>query len=143
MTFGSFMMGRCMYVIEAYRKDGPGRVVLLRINARFIYNILNSKEYIPISTDAWKTELSPCGVDNVSMKDVFKICFKTSKDSSVQWLQNRILHIILPTGYYLEKNAKTDDLCRFCTNNVETITHIFTSCTKTQTSRSEFSYTCI
>ena len=59
-------------------------------------------------------------------KDVFKICFKTSNDSSVQWLQYRIIHRILPVSYYLKKiGVKTNDLCRFCTSNIETIMLIF------------------
>ena len=85
-------------------------------------------------------ELSPYGLGDISMQNVFKICFKTTSDSSVQWLQYRILHRILPVGYYLKKiNVMTNDSCRFCTSNTETIAHIFTSCSKTQTLWSELS----
>jgi hypothetical protein len=61
--------------------------------SNIIYNILNTKECI----GKWKTQLSPYGVEDVSMKDVFRI------DSSAPWLQYRILHRIFPTGYYLKK----------------------------------------
>ena len=30
-------------------------------------------------------------------------------------------------------NVKTNDCCRFCTNNVETMIHVFTSCVITRT----------
>ena len=88
----------------------------------------------------WEAELSPYGVDDISVQEVFKICFKTTNDSSVQWLQCRILHRIFPVRYYLKKiNVTTDDNCRFCTNNVESLLHVFTSCDKTRILWSELS----
>ena len=108
--------------------------------SNIIYKTLNVKEVIPVSLNKWKTELSPYGMGDFSMQDVFKICFKTFNDFSVQWLQYRIIHRILPVSYYLKKICvKTNDLCRFCTSNIETIMHIFTPCTKTQTLWSELS----
>ena len=70
------------------------------------------------------------GVDNISIKDVFKVCFKTITNSSVQWLQFRILHRILPVGYDFRKiNIKSLDNCGVL-KNVETILHILTTCDK-------------
>jgi hypothetical protein len=95
------------------------------------------KENIPTSFARWKAELTPYGADDISKQTIFKICFKTTRDSSAQWLQFRILHRILPVGYYLEKkiNVNTCNNCRLCKKKkeIETITHIFTSCDKLQT----------
>lgn len=93
---------------------------------KIIYNYLNEKDDVPTAINKWRTELTPYGVDDISVNDVFKICFKTTHDSSVQWLQFRILHRILPVGYYLKKiNIKSLDSCGFCKKNVETIVHVF------------------
>ena len=70
--------------------------------SKIIYNVLNEKEVIPTSMGKWEAELSPYGVDDISVQEVFKICFKTTNDSSVQWLQFRILYRIFPVRYYLE-----------------------------------------
>ena len=64
--------------------------------------LMNDKEVVPTSIEKWNIELTQYGVD-ISKEDVFKVCFKTTTDSSVQWLQFRILHRILPVGYYLKK----------------------------------------
>lgn len=43
----------------------------------------------------WMRELTSYGVDNFSVKDVFKVCFEeTTNDSFAQWLESRILHQI-------------------------------------------------
>ena len=107
---------------------------------RNIYKLLNDKEVVPTAIEKWNIELAQYGVDNVSIKDVFKVCFKTTTDSSVQWLQFRILHRILPVGYYLRKiNIKSLDNCGFCEKSVETIVHIFTTCDKIHTLWTELS----
>lgn len=68
---------------------------------------------------------------NNCVKDFFKICFKTSTDTSIQWLQYRILHRILPTNHYLKKiNVISYDVCGFCKENVETIEHVFMTCSE-------------
>ena len=64
--------------------------------------LMNDKEVVPTSIEKWNIELTQYGVD-ISKEDVFKVCFKTTTDSSVQWLQFRILHRIFPVGYYLKK----------------------------------------
>lgn len=96
---------------------------------KVIYNVLNENVVVPFAVTKWKTDLIDYNVEDLTVYDIFKICFKTTKDSSVQWLQFRILHKNLPVGYYLKKNnIKTTDRCAFCKNNVETIIHVFISC---------------
>lgn len=46
-------------------------------------------------------ELTPYGVDNFSVKDVFQVCFEETTNSFAQWFESRILHQIL--GYNIEK----------------------------------------
>lgn len=108
--------------------------------SKIFYNFLNKNEAIPTSISKWEAELRPYGVDTISVQDVFKICYKTTSDSSAQWLQFRILHRIVPVGKYLKKiNIKTSDCCGFCMENVETIIHVFIACDKVQTLWSDLS----
>lgn len=71
-------------------------------------------------------ELTPYGVDNISVKGVVKVCFEeATNDSSAQWLEFRIY-----TGFwgcYFKKkiNIMSFDSRGFRQKNVETIAHIF------------------
>ena len=95
-----------------------------------VYKQLNVNHVIPSSVHKWNLELVPYGIE-ICVKDVFTVCFKTTKDSSIQWLQYRILHRILPVNYYLKKiNLVSSDCCSFCNNEVETIQHVFIGCEK-------------
>ena len=68
-----------------------------------IYRCLNSIETIPTSINKWNTVLYTYLSNNICITDSFKVCFKTTSDSVIQWLQYRILHRILPVNYYLNK----------------------------------------
>ena len=80
-----------------------------------IYRCLNNIEVIPTSINKWNTVLSTYLSNNICVTYIFKVCFKTTSDSVIQWLQYRILHRILPVNYYLKKiNVMTSDKCSFC-----------------------------
>ena len=99
--------------------------------SKVLYQLINSKDIVPKAIQKWNTELSLHLDINDSVKDFFKICFKTTTDTSIQWLQYRILHRILPTNYYLKKiNVISYDVCTFCKENVETIQHVFMTCSE-------------
>ena len=77
-------------------------------------NSLDKTNATSNSISKWNTELSPPRHTDLCVHDVLKICFKTTADSSVQWLQNRILHKILIVNFNLKKiNIKTNDHCIF------------------------------
>lgn len=99
--------------------------------SKVLYQLINSKDIVPKAIQKWKTELSLHLDINDSVKDYFKVCFKTTTDTSIQLLQYRILHRILPTNYYLKKiNVISYDVCTFCKENVETIQHVFMTCSE-------------
>ena len=58
----------------------------------------------PTAFSKWNFEMRLTGHTDVELKDIFKVCFKVSASSSIQWLQYRILHRIVPVKYYLKKN---------------------------------------
>lgn len=106
-----------------------GYVLLFEKCSKTLYNLINSKDVIPNAIQKWNNELFMHLEINVSVKEFFKVCFKTSADTSVQWLQYRILFRVLPTKCYLKKlNLSTDDCCSFCKDDVESIPHVFMKC---------------
>ena len=66
---------------------------------------------------------------NLNWKTIFSKCYKTSRDTQLQWFQARLLHRILPTEKYLHMcKIKDSPSCKFCRDSVETITHLFWEC---------------
>ena len=80
-------------------------ILIVEKCTKIIYNYLNVKEVNPTSINKWKQELNVYGEVTVAVKDIFKVCFKTTCDSTVQWLQFRILYRLLPVGNYLKKKS--------------------------------------
>lgn len=69
-----------------------------------IYRNINTDIVNPTAFSKWNDEMRLKGHPEVEFKDVFKICFKISKNTSIQWLQYRILYRIVPVKYYLKKS---------------------------------------
>ena len=81
-------------------------ILLYKKSTKPIYNLVNSKkESIPSSICRWKLTTVQMGYQELPLHDVFKICFKVTTDSNVQWLQYRILHRLLLVKSYLKKNS--------------------------------------
>ena len=115
-------------------------ILLYEKCTKVIYRLLNESYTDPNSISRWNSELSPHRIQELLVKDVFKVCFKITTDSTAQWLQYRILHRILPVNYYLKKiNLVSSDSCTFCKQDVETIQHIFIDCEKIMSLWSSFS----
>ncbi|PJE77967.1 hypothetical protein CI610_03106 [invertebrate metagenome] len=58
------------------------------------------------------------------------IIFKLTSDSSLQWFQYRITHIIISTNKYLRMiSVINSPVCSFCKANIESIIHLFWECT--------------
>ena len=68
-----------------------------------IYICLTSIDCIPSAINKWNNELSNVLEDDLCVYDVSNVCFRTTNDSSVNLLQNRIIQRILPVKYYLKK----------------------------------------
>jgi hypothetical protein len=74
-----------------------------KLFTKSVYKQLNVNIVAPTSVDKWNLELTPYGVE-ICVNDIFTLCFKTTKDSSIQWMQYRLLHRIkMPVKYYLRK----------------------------------------
>ena len=78
--------------------------------------------------EKWNSDLTVF-IDNQTWKSIFNTCYFTAHDNSLIWFQLRIIYQILGTGYYLYKiGLSPTPLCRKCTNNPETLMHLFDEC---------------
>lgn len=100
---------------------------------KHIYICLTSNDCVSTATNKWNAEQCDTLPNDLCVQDVLKICFRTTNDSTVNWLQYRILHRILPVKSYLKKiRITTSDCCTFCNDLPETIQHVFATCKKIQ-----------
>lgn len=98
---------------------------------KHIYICVTLNDWVPTAIDKWNAELRDILPNDLCLQDVFKICFRTTNDSNINWLQYRILPRILPAKYYLKKiRITTSDCCTFCNDMPETIKHVFATCKK-------------
>lgn len=67
---------------------------------KYLHVTWNENVVTPIFVNKWKTDQTDYNLEDLTVYDISKICFKTIKDSSVQgtWLQLRISHKFLPVG---------------------------------------------
>ena len=95
-------------------------------STKILYSVLNINSIKLTTLNCTKSSKLNCNFD---IQEVFRICLMVADDTSVQWLQLRILHRFLPVSYYLKKiNIKADDCCGFCKKESETIEHVFLFC---------------
>ena len=58
-------------------------ILIVEKCTKIIYNYLNVKEVNPTSINKWKQELNVYGEVTAAVKDILKVCFKTTCDSTV------------------------------------------------------------
>ena len=95
-----------------------------------IYQSLNKNNDQPVCIQTWTTKLK-IHIDSNEWKQIFFLPFLITKDSDIQWFQCRIFHRILGINNFLLKVKYIDSSnCYFCTNEQETIQHLFWNCSK-------------
>ena len=101
-----------------------------RKGSKDFYKLLtNTSQFqtLPFKTK-WETVVDD-KLDHEDWKAIYKHCFKVIQDNEIIWLQYRIINRILGTKSLLFKIKKsTNNLCRFCMNSPETISHVFIQC---------------
>ena len=108
------------------------------IGSKDFYSVLRDNQDIPARYTNWEKSLN-IKISNPLWKQIFRVCFQTIKDNTLIWMQYRILNKILGTNELLYKIGKREDpKCSFCSNEVETIAHLFINCEHTQRFWSDF-----
>ena len=82
-TVGPFIPFHCVEILLYKKCTKP------------IYKLVNTKKETN-SICRWNVTTVQMGYSELPIHDVFKICFKVTTDSNVQWFQYRILYGLLP-----------------------------------------------
>jgi len=111
----------------------PIAMDLLKINkkgCRIFYVVLLKAQHKKHVEDMnkWKLELQEDFTEE-RWKDFCALNFNFTNDVKLRWFQYRILHRILGTNDLLYKmNKRINDLCTFCKEEKETLSHLFVKC---------------
>ena len=65
----------------------------------FFFKNINTNNITPTSIVKWNSFLLLKGNEEITSQNVFKLCFRLTTDSTIQWF----LHRILPVKNYLKK----------------------------------------
>ncbi len=99
--------------------------ILCRV--RYLPNHLYSKIRTPTTLQKWSIHYSASA--NVSPR-IFKLPFKTVRDSKIQTFRYRIIPNIIPCNKWLHNiKIKNSPVCDYC-NNVDDLPHYFIRCPK-------------
>ena len=92
----------------------------------WVYN-RNKMKIEPVSQHYFKTIF---GMTDDQCSDIFSLPFKVTLDTKLRWFQLwRVINNILPNNVWLEKVSTIDnEMCTFCHNDNETVTHMFCEC---------------
>ena len=99
------------YVVKPFRLDSPAK-------------------------EKWELELN---IENVNWENCYETNFKCSYNTKVQNFQYKFLHRAIYTNSRLYKMKMVEsENCTFCKSNIETIDHLFWSCSHTKNYINEF-----
>lgn len=102
---------------------------LSKSDAKHIYSFLNKNSETPKCIEKWSRLLDI----EIDVNNVFLKIQKTTFDTSLKWLQYRLLYRLLPTGRFLFLRKLTDSpICRLCRKADETLLHMFWECEQIQ-----------
>ena len=105
------------------------KLLSVKKGAKCYYYILTSSEI----DWKFKRKWEECMLVEFDWEKIFLKSVKTTKDTKLRWFQFRIIHGILSTNSFLCKiKLAENNLCTFCQNEVETISHLFWYCEHVQ-----------
>lgn len=126
-------LSNCRFQHFPNRDNNPTLPLIIKFilqnkkGCRSIYDKFISKYTPPTSLVKWNNELNLS--QHFDWKKILGLPFKVTEDTNLQWLQIRINHRILGTNYLLSKmNLGINDQCTFCSEEKETIKHLFWDC---------------
>ena len=113
-----------------YNQQGFTKFMAAPKPSKYMYNFFALRNIqIPTYVAKWESELKT----PIDWNTVFRMPFITTKDSKLQYFQFRFIHRILPVNDLLYKMKLCESvICTFCSNEAETIDHLFWSCSYIQ-----------
>lgn len=73
--------------------------VMINLKKKILYSVFNENSIKSNTVIKWISKSN----FNFDIHEVFKICFEVTDNTSVQWVQFRILHRFLLVIYFLKK----------------------------------------
>jgi hypothetical protein len=97
----------------------------------FYWHLINIKKHVPTAIIKWsKVFASLNNPEETVWRNIFKMPFKTIRDTKIQTIQYRINHRIIPCNEWLYNiKIKNNNICNFC-NQTDNIQHFFIHCPK-------------
>ena len=116
-------------VFEYGMRLSNGFVSISNITSKHLYSeYMNKMNIEPLSQNYLKRVF---GMTNDQCSNIFILPFNVTLDTKLRWFQYRVIHNILPTNAWLKKvGIIENEMCTFCHNDNETITHMFCDCNK-------------
>ena len=107
-------------LVKAIVKESKG--------CRQIYQILVSNNEIPTSQTKWVNDFGHA-FNKTQWNKLYRLPFILTTSTTMRWFQTRLSHRILATNTFLSKiGIVQDSRCSFCSNELETLIHLFCSC---------------
>ena len=72
----------------------------------------------------WNRELDA----NIEWKEQYGRFASCTKNTNLLWFQDKLMHRILTTNTFIAKFTEDSPLCTFCSNDRETLLHLFVTC---------------
>ena len=119
--------------IVNFKPTLPNHISLIlksKTGSKDFYEVLRDSQNVIIANSFW-TEKLQMETDAKIWQKIYNVCFKTTQDNSLRWLQYKILNNILGTKAYRFKMKLSDDpFCSFSNLFNETSIHLFATCQK-------------
>ena len=103
----------------------------IRAGCRLFYKSLLRSKYshtpsLLRSRVKWNRELD----QNLNWEEISHNLLSCTKNTTLLWFQDRILHRILTTNTFVSKFMDVSPSCTFCSGHRETLLHLFAECEK-------------
>jgi len=99
--------------------------MLLSDNKKEVYSYCVKRNIHHKCIDKWNN----CFGIQIRERDVFRKIIKTTQDTTLRWFQFRLIYRIIPTNrFLLQRKIVNSSICTFCSNEEESLIHLFWNC---------------
>ena len=101
----------------------------------FYWHIINKKDIITKNMSKWEKILPISQLNHKNWEKIYTMPFKTCRETKIQSLQYRILHLVIQNNEWLHNlTIKSTNICELCNKNqIDNIIHYFITCPNCKT----------